>query len=342
LVFKKGGALYKKKIIISAELPVAQDLILGLFKKPFVNFSTLKYSGISLFEVLPDVDNSLFRLWLRGRYKESLQGSDDVLSTQICQNLILNAVQGILNKRELQLIRLLRTIASVQGQHLNSSLFSGLLDVSHVTVRSWINLLEKAGLIYIVNPLTSPDNRRVFKTPRIYIADTGILHSLLNITSVKELMSHPVCLESWKTFILNECLYADRLNLKGFYRTSYGTGIDFILNRNSSLLGLSAGLKVISKKIKGLESAVKSMNIKRFLYVVPNLHKETSSVFHGSQRSTEPVFMDIQGLKEFFASSEGSLDKIKDKVKDKTKDKIKEDRMTLYKVKQISLFNQEQ
>lgn len=323
-VFNKSGPLLGKKIIISADMPFAY-LIISLFNESKCIFKSERYFGISVFDKTGSNDDYARELWLKGSYARSFNISNEQKSLRLRQQIISDSVQGLLKGRDLQLIRLLRALAANQGQPLNSSLLSGMLDVSHVTVRAWVDTLETAGLVHIVNPMSPKNNKRVFKTPRVYVADTGLLHGLLNIRNINQLMEHPVYLESWKTFVLKEILSLGDVNLMGFYRTSYGTGIDFIFEFNGLRVGISANFKMSLKKIKGQQTAIESMNIDRSATIVPGA------------LSSDDFFIPLSDLRSFFYKKKANVNKLKRKPR-KIKEKV-ESPLTEDEIRQISLFN---
>lgn len=100
----------------------------------------------------------------------------------------------------------LHVIAGRTGQILNLSSLSNELGISHNTVKSWINLLETSGIVYLLQPFYSNISKRLIKSPKIYFIDTGLVCRLLGIENPKQLITHPLYGSIFETHIVIEYL----------------------------------------------------------------------------------------------------------------------------------------
>lgn len=121
-------------------------------------------------------------------------------------------------------------MAHSSGQVVNYSKFAESLGISRNTVKNYIEILEQTFMTRMLQPWHANVKKRLVKSPKIYIRDSGILHALLEIEKDNDLLSHPVFGSSWESFALENILSSldGRWNAF-FYRTEKGNEIDLIL-----------------------------------------------------------------------------------------------------------------
>ncbi len=100
----------------------------------------------------------------------------------------------------------LHVIAGRTGQLLNLSGLSNELGITHNTIKSWVNLLETSGIIYLLQPFFSNISKRLTKTPKLYFTDTGLVCRLLGIESPGQLNTHPQSGSIFETHVVMEYL----------------------------------------------------------------------------------------------------------------------------------------
>jgi len=118
--------------------------------------------------------------------------------------------------------RFWKMCAHIHGALLNASKLADSLGVSSHTVRSYIDLLEHTLMVRVLLPDASNLKKRLVKTPKIYIRDSGILHALLNIRTHDDLLSHPVVGASFEGFAMENLIAIAKNYEPSFYRTSAG------------------------------------------------------------------------------------------------------------------------
>ncbi|OHB50051.1 MAG: hypothetical protein A2Y10_13955 [Planctomycetes bacterium GWF2_41_51] len=130
--------------------------------------------------------------------------------------------------------RLMKMLAALNGQNFNASLVGKSLDLSYKTVNSYLDYLEGAFLIRRLQPFYSNLKKRIVKSPKIYWRDSGLLHSINNITSENELLNQPWVGTSWEGFIIEQVINnlkaADKKFEAYFLRTSDQYEIDLVLD----------------------------------------------------------------------------------------------------------------
>ena len=195
----------------------------------------LELQGFSVFETAKHEKTSFDRLWLRGGFPPSYLASSDDLSAEwredfICTYLERDIPQLGPRVPATTLRRLWTMLAHLHGGMVNVSKLSTGLDVSNVTVNRYIDLLCDLLLIRKIEPWHKNTKKRLVKSPRIYVRDSGILHRLLNITSYDGLLSYPLVGQSWEGFVIENILSVIPKTVKcSFYRTLAGAEIDLVL-----------------------------------------------------------------------------------------------------------------
>ncbi len=180
----------------------------------------------------------LNRHWLEGGFPEALRGHFRVWWDPYLDSVLQRDLSSYgLRPNAFFLRRLLTMIASQQGGLTNSSALGNALGVSHNAVRHALDLLEGVFLIRRLPPYFRNMGKRLVKTPKIYIRDTGLLHHLLHLSTLQELESHPVCGMSWEGFVIEDIIRRERIvrpqTQFSFWRTSTGEEADLVIDRGT-------------------------------------------------------------------------------------------------------------
>jgi len=181
----------------------------------------------------------LDRLWIRGGFPESFLGPSDAASLAWRADLIRTYLE-----REVALFgpripsetlrRLWTMLAHNQGALLNASQISGSLSVSAQTVTRYIDLLCDLLLVRRLTPVHPNVGKRLVKSPKVYVRDSGLLHGLLGIGDYNALAGHPIRGASWEGFVVENLIAVlEGHTIPGFYRTAAGAEIDLVLERPS-------------------------------------------------------------------------------------------------------------
>ena len=198
-----------------------QFIILGSASPDLIRQSSETLAGrVSYFELTPFLfkeisehssPNKLRKLWLRGGFPRSYLASDEKESFEWRLNFIRTFLERDIPQLGFRipaktLERFWKMCAHLHGQLLNSSKLGESLGVSHHTVRSYSDLLEQTFVLRVLRPYESNLKKRLIKSPKIFIRDTGLLHALLDIESHNELLGHPVYGASWEGFVMENIL----------------------------------------------------------------------------------------------------------------------------------------
>lgn len=121
-------------------------------------------------------------------------------------------------------------LAHNQGQLLNASRLATGLEVSSQTVSRYTDLLVDLLLVRRLLPYHANVGKRLVKSPKVYIRDSGLVHALLNVADRNTLLGHPVVGGSWEGFVIENLISAaPARTVPGFYRTTGGAEIDLLL-----------------------------------------------------------------------------------------------------------------
>jgi len=176
------------------------------------------------------------RLWLRGCFPEAYLAASDRDSLLLRENFIRTYLERDVPQfgpriPSETLSRLWTMLAHNQGTLLNASRLASGLSVSAPTVTSYIGLLVDLLLVRRLPPCHANIGKRLVKSPKTYVRDSGLVHALLGIEGVNELAGHPVVGASWEGFVIETLLaVAPRRTRPCFYRTAAGAEIDLVLD----------------------------------------------------------------------------------------------------------------
>jgi uncharacterized protein len=178
-------------------------------------------------------------MWLRGGFPDSLLAETDSDSMAIRRSFIRTYLERdvpIFGPRipAETLERFWTMLAHVQGSLLNASRLASSMAVSAPTVTSYLGLLVDLLLVRRLPPHHVNVGKRLVKSPKTYIRDSGLTHALLGIETVDDLLAHPVAGLSWEGFVIESLLAVAPIGTRAsFYRSATGAEIDLILDMGS-------------------------------------------------------------------------------------------------------------
>ncbi|MFN2287346.1 MAG: ATP-binding protein [Chromatocurvus sp.] len=181
-------------------------------------------------------EGALDRLWIRGGFPDSFLAGSDGNSLKLRNSFIRSYLERDVPQfgpriPAQTLERLWTMLAHCQGTLLNASRLASGLSLTAPTVTRYIDLLSDLLLVRRLPPLHANIGKRLVKSPKVYVRDTGILHALLGIENYEELAGHPVVGPSWEGFVIENLLaVAPERTLASFYRTAAGAEIDLVLD----------------------------------------------------------------------------------------------------------------
>lgn len=180
-------------------------------------------------------DGDKIRLWVRGGFPDAFLAASDEDSIAIRNDFIRTYLERDVPQFGPRipaetLRRLWTMLAHNHGTLLNSSKLATSLNVSTTTVTRYIDLLTDLLLVRRLQPFHANTGKRLVKSPKVYVRDSGLLHALLGIPSFNELSGHPIVGTSWEGFVIENILSVSPPQTQAsFYRTSAGAEIDLVL-----------------------------------------------------------------------------------------------------------------
>lgn len=209
-------------------------------------------------------------LWLRGGFPNSFLARSERQSMVWRQNLVSTYLERDIPSYGTRipaetLRRLWTMLAHQQGSLLDVSQFGKNLMIDAKTVHRYLDMLVDLMLVRRLQPWHSNAGKRLVKSPKLYVRDSGLVHALLGIPSHDALLSHPVVGNSWEGFAIESLLNAAPINTSsGFYRTSNGAEVDLLLNMpGKGLWAIEIKRGAQSKPRRGFYSACEDLKPSR-------------------------------------------------------------------------------
>lgn len=174
-------------------------------------------------------------LWLRGGFPESLLAASDTASLRWRQDFIRTYLERDIPQLGPRipaetLRRLWTMLAHQQGGLLNAAALARGLAVDGKTVASYLDLLVDLLLVRRLPPWHANIRKRLVKSPKIYVRDSGLVHALLGIGDFETLLGHPVAGASWEGLVIESLIAAAPPGTEAyFFRTAAGAEIDLLL-----------------------------------------------------------------------------------------------------------------
>jgi uncharacterized protein len=247
-------------------------------------------------------DHYVDLLWVRGGFPDSFLACSDIASLEWREDFIRTYLKRDLpdlgrNVPAELVYRLWRMVAIDQGSKLDLTKLAGNLAVSTTTVRNYLDTLTDLFLIRQLKPWHGNTKKRLVKTPKIYVRDSGILHSLIGIKDYNDLSSHPVYGMSWEGFVIEQILQRMPYRTEAtFYGSSAGAEIDLILEApNKGVYAIEIKRTVNPKISKGFRLGCEEIKPDKRFYVIPTdksflMDRETTAIGVEELIKTESMF----------------------------------------------------
>ena len=233
----------------------------------------LELAPFHLSEVEPE---DHIKLWVRGGFPDSFLAPSNDLSFTWRRNFVKTYVERDIPRLGLQvdaitLERFWRMLANFQGNIWNAENFSRSLGVTAKTVNRYLNFMENAFLVQRLQPYSANLKKRLVKSPKIYLRDSGVLHFLHDIPSFQELKNNVLIGASWEGHVIEQIRRKARDRFQYFYfRTHQGAECDLVLVR-SGKVAASIEIKYSLAPVlnKGLHVAIDDLKSEKNYIVIP-------------------------------------------------------------------------
>jgi hypothetical protein len=226
-------------------------------------------------EIMDNKDISKMRkLWLRGGFPRSFLALDERESFEWRLDFVRTFLERDIPSMGFKIPagnieRFWKMCAHAHGQLLNRSKLGESLGISHHTVQTYMDLLSRLFILRILLPLEPNLKKRLIKSPKIYIRDSGLLHALLRIEEQNDLLGHPVYGSSWEGFAMENILCSAPAWEPFFYRTASGTEIDLVLEKNKQRIAVEFKVSTNPSVNQGFWSALEDLNCREAWVIAP-------------------------------------------------------------------------
>jgi predicted AAA+ superfamily ATPase len=225
-----------------AGMRTGQFLVLGSASLDLLRQSSETLAGRIAFVELPPVRvdeidtgaRATNQLWVRGGFPDSLLARSDAASLTWRRAFVRSYLERDIPQLGPRvpaetLRRFWTMLAHGQAQQLNAARLATGLGVSGQTVARYVDLLVDLLLVRRLPPWSGNSAKRLVRSPKLYVRDSGVTHALLGIGSLEDLLGHPVAGPSWEGFVLEQLLTAETAVNASYYRTSAGAELDLVI-----------------------------------------------------------------------------------------------------------------
>lgn len=268
---------------------------IDLMKQSETLAGRIDYTELAPLSPVEIEEEDLQRLWLRGGFPRSFLASDDRASLRWRSNFIRTYLErdipmfGPRVSAE-TLERFWTMLAHNQGALLNASDLARNLGVSAPTVSGYVDLLVDLLLVRRLTPLHANVGKRLVKSPKTFIRDSGLVHALLGIGDHDTLLGHPVVGASWEGFVIEALItHAPESTKAHFYRTARGAEVDLVLDMGPGIGRWAIEVKLgrLAKTSRGFFSAQQDLE--------PN---RSFVVYGGTERFPKSETVEAIGVRE--------------------------------------------
>lgn len=230
------------RALIDAKREPARFILLGSASPDLIRDSSESLAGrIAYHELTPFIleeiikEHTIRDLWLSGGFPDAFlhKAPWQVWMNNFVKTYLERDLPNLgFSAEPIKAERMWIMLAHNHGNLINYSDISRSLELSSVTVKKYIDFLEKAFLVRQIRPYTLNIKKRLVKSPKIYVRDSGVLHYLLGIESFEDLHSNPKMGSSWEGFVIDQIFAKLKVGRRlSFYRTHDGSEIDLVIEK---------------------------------------------------------------------------------------------------------------
>lgn len=232
------------RALVDQDRRPARFIILGSASPEMIRQSSeslagrVAYSELAPFS-LPEAKSAgidMSKHWFLGGFPNALLAPDATFSRTWLQNFVYTFMEKDIRMMGHEISvptmdRLLKMLAHLHGSTINISDVSRSLGISMPTINKYIDLLEGGFLVRRLQPFYINAGKRLVKSPKIYLRDTGILHSLANVAFYDALFGNPIIGASWEGYVIEQIYRCTEFRAWSFYfyRTQVGAEVDLVL-----------------------------------------------------------------------------------------------------------------
>jgi len=268
-VLMDGANQPAKFLLLGSASP---HLVRGVTESLAGRVAFVDMQGFSLSEVEAGNQD---RLWIRGGFPRSYLATGQTASMAWRKDFIRTFIEKDFASLGLGLTpaslgRLWRMTAHYHGQTLNASEIGRSLGESYKTVQRHLEMLEGAFMIRMLRPWFENAGKRLVKSPKVFVRDSGLLHGLLGLSDRRELLGHPKLGASWEGFALEQILTRLPRVEAWFWGTQGGAELDLFVQPGGRRIGFEFKVGDAPKTTKSMSVAVADLNLEELIVVKPS------------------------------------------------------------------------
>lgn len=217
------------------------------------------------------------QLWLRGGFPRSFLAADDDASDVWRGNFVQTFLErdlGVLgfgiNPKVMG--RFWTMLSHYHGQIWNASEMGASLGISPNTARSYLDALEQTFMVRLLQPWYENVGKRLVKSPKVYLRDSGIFHSLQHVSTSAELLTHPKLGASWEGFALEHVLQLYKPRDAWFYAVHSGSELDLFFQHRGRRIGVEFKRQDAPRLTRSMQVAAADLKLDQLMVVYPGAH----------------------------------------------------------------------
>jgi uncharacterized protein len=276
------------RVLLDREPLPARFLLLGSASPALLQQSSESLAGrLEIIDVpgfaLSEVGvANLEMLWNRGGFPRAFLAQTDSDSQAWRENFIRLIVErdlpGLgLGAPPVTVRRFWSMVAHYHGQVWNSAEPARALGISEPTVRRYLDFLTSAELVRQLPPWFENLGKRQVKSPKVYIRDSGVLHTLFNLPTLDAILAHPKAGASWEGFLLEEVLKAARPDQAYFWATYQGAELDLLMLKGDRRVGIEFKRTDAPALTPSMRLAMSDLKLDALLVLYPGSKRYTLS-----------------------------------------------------------------
>jgi len=253
------------------------QLVKGVSESLAGRIGFVDLSGFNLGEV---GDEHQDRLWIRGGFPRSFLADDNSASILWRDDFVRTFLErdipqlGITIPSE-TLRRFWTMVAHYHGQVWNAADFARSLGTSENTARRYLDILAGAYVVRVLPPWFENIRKRQVKAPKVYIRDSGILHTLLQLRTLADLQGHPKIGASWEGFAIEHVIGAFETRDAYFWATHAGAELDLLVMTAGRRYGFEFKYADAPGRTRSMHSAIKDLQLEHLWVVYPGVQEYT-------------------------------------------------------------------
>lgn len=282
-----GPALFPIiRVEVDADRRPGRFLILGSASQDLIRNSSETLAGrIHFLELTPFHYNELLQrasreyadpnpAWIRGGFPDSLLAPSDKVSYQWREDFIRTFLERDIPQfgftiPAITMRRFWTMLAHHHGQTLNASKLGQSLGVTHPTIKKYLDIMTQTYMVRVLSPLGVNIKKRLVKSPKVYLRDSGLLHTLLELPQLENLLGHPNAGASWEGWCIEQILAVLPDWRASFYRTASGEEIDLILEKGARRLAFECKASMAPKLSRGFQGSLDVLQPDRAFVIAP-------------------------------------------------------------------------